>query len=185
MPEQKFEYQETEDVGDKLDNTIIIGQTFTPQAKHKLTMVVLNLMRVQYPAGNLNLGIRATVDGLPTGPDLASKSIPASSVPLYAYNDIVFALDTETTLEEGTMYAWVIALPGGDANNYIRLSVKIANAYPRGAYVYNRNDEGWHTMITEDTWFQEWGIAAVIPFKISTEPFKQIKISVEPAIPGG
>jgi len=91
-----------------IDVTTWGGQTFTPAISGRATRADINLF-CSVCAGttpDLTLSLRATSGGLPTGPDLATATIPGFSNGGSAYYTGIFG--TLATLTAGTMYALVI-----------------------------------------------------------------------------
>ncbi len=91
-----------------IDVTTWGGQTFTPAISGRATRADINLF-CSVCAGttpDLTLSLRATSGGLPTGPDLATATIPGFSNGGSAYYTGIFG--ALATLTAGTMYALVI-----------------------------------------------------------------------------
>lgn len=111
------------------------AQTFTTPQNLTLTKVSLYLSKNGSPSGNFNVSIRATSEGLPTGSDLASTSVSASSI-TSGWND--FTLNYNLT--GGTVYAIVFSCPSGDASNYIMAyDYETSSLYSGGQYCYSTN----------------------------------------------
>jgi hypothetical protein len=85
------------------------GQTFQYSEKFNLTQVSLYVYRVSSPPGDFIVSIRQTSNDVPTGSDLASSSITASSISTSAtwYN---FSMNI--VLNASTLYAIVARCPG-------------------------------------------------------------------------
>jgi hypothetical protein len=84
------------------------GQTFTPSVTGQLTRADINLFcsTCTGTIPNLTLSVQATSGGLPTGPDLASTTIPGFASGAAIFYTGTFA--TPATLTSGTQYALVI-----------------------------------------------------------------------------
>jgi len=93
---------------------VYLAQTFTASATYAAVAVTLPLYKL-FDFGGLHVSIRATEEGLPTGPDLASGIISSAVLGLWlsgtgvAWHTITF--DEPVTLTEGTVYALVLAAP--------------------------------------------------------------------------
>ena len=92
-----------------------IGQTFTVQAGdgHTVTRVLVQLMMQQTFSGNIELVIRATSGGLPTGADLCSGSIDGSKLSTSVFRWESFDLGAGRALSASTMYAIIVRAPSG------------------------------------------------------------------------
>ena len=94
--------------GTPFNTTAWVGQSFTPALSGRLTRVDVNLF-CSFCSGtppSILVGVRATSGGLPTGPDLATATIPTIALSGQAYYSAIFA--TPATLTAGTQYALVL-----------------------------------------------------------------------------
>ena len=131
--------------GTPFTTTAWVGQTFTSGLSGRLTRVDVNLfcfLCAGTPPAIL-VGVRATAGGLPTGPDLATATIPTiSNVGAPAFYSAIFA--TPATLTAGTQYALVIrpttdALDGTFAMTRAGSSTLGSDVYAGGALVDGSN----------------------------------------------
>jgi hypothetical protein len=133
------------------------AQTFQYSEKFNLTQVSLYVYRVGSPSGDFIVSIRQTSSGAPTGSDLASSSITASSISnvLTWYN---FTMNI--VLNASTLYAIVARCPNGDSSNNIAWRVKDTNVYADGAFVYSANSgSSWTIINNNDFAFKVYGFA--------------------------
>ena len=94
--------------GTPFNTTAWVGQSFTPALSGRLTRVDVNLF-CSFCSGtppSILVGVRATSGGLPTGPDLATATIPPIAISGQAFYSAIFA--TPATLTAGTQYALVL-----------------------------------------------------------------------------
>ena len=132
--------------------------TFTPTVSHSATKISLELERAGTAAGNVVVSIRATdASGNPTGPDLASASVPCSSIATsFAWYD--FALSTAVQLAAGVKYAIVMRAPSMTGSNYIWYAMDRAGSYSGGSGFQSSNSgSSWSALATFDCVFEVWG----------------------------
>jgi hypothetical protein len=133
------------------------AQTFQYSQKFNLTKVSLYLQRINNPAGNFIVSIRQTSGGVPTGNDLVSSSITASSlsnIPTW-YN---FTMNI--VLDASTLYAIVVRCPNGDSSNNIAWWFKDTNVYADGTFAYSANSgSSWTINNSNDFAFKIYGFA--------------------------
>jgi PKD repeat protein len=146
--------------GPDIDN--LVGSTwkaytFTPTVSHSAIRVSLELELAGTPAGNVTVSIRATdASGKPTGPDLASASIPCSIGTSLAWYD--FALSAAVQLTAGVKYAIVIRAPSMTGSNYIWYAMDRAGSYTGGSgYQSSNSGSSWSALATFDCVFKIWG----------------------------
>jgi hypothetical protein len=97
----------------------VAAQTFTTSAttEYSVTSIRLLLSRTLTP-GTINVSIRRTAAGVPTGVDLTSGTLLGTSIDTsYTWYDIT--MSTKITLELNTMYAIIVSAPSGDVSNYV------------------------------------------------------------------
>jgi hypothetical protein len=137
------------------------GQAFTPSITHTVTKIRLPLLIASASSGSVTVSIRKTdANGLPTGSDIATGSIPCSSLSSswgQKWYDI--GLGSGCQLVAGTKYALIVRAPSVTASIYYW--VNTAGTYSRGEVIYSYNSgttwakggsyTGW------DTAFEEWG----------------------------
>jgi hypothetical protein len=108
------------------------------------------------------VSIRATSGGLPTGGDLASGSIAASSListwsPATWYD---FDLGDGCFLQANTKYAIVVRLPNGTSTNTLYNWCNTAGTYAGGNVVFSSNSGSSWSVSAYSSWdmlFEEWG----------------------------
>ena len=159
----KYESYSAADANWDIFGDVWQAQTFTPQVSHTVTSVRLPLIRMGTASGNFVVSIRAVdSDGRPTGPDLASGSIPTGSIaaawsPMRWYD---VSLGSGYQMESGVKYAIVMRAPGQDNNNRCYNWVQRDGSYS-GGWLCSSNDGGstWDD-VSSQTWdaaFEEWG----------------------------
>lgn len=129
------------------------AQTLTVAADRRLARVRLTLTKAGAPTGNIIMQIRSTAAGVPAGPAgvLATTSFPVSAVAAGPAN---VEFDIYSFLSNGGQYAIVLAVPNGDAANYV--------AWPDGAalggeslYASTNSGSTW-TAVAADMTFITW-----------------------------
>jgi hypothetical protein len=137
------------------------GMTFTPTISHKLQVVKLKLLRTVTAAGNFIVSIRATSNGLPTGSDLGSGSIPVSDISGSDYAVYSITLSADVTVNAGTQYAIVWRAPSLSAASNISIREKDPSTdYPGGEMIDSSNSGvTWSNNPTYDVYFEEWGVS--------------------------
>lgn len=137
--------------------TAVRCQTFTPSVAHTITSVFLKLNRTTGTANTLNISIRATSEGQPTGSDLATASIASSSVSGYM-NSYELVLNIGVALSVSVQYA-IYMSQTGDASNYLEVGILNGEAsYTGGQWGESSNGGStWSMKSGDDAWFQEWG----------------------------
>lgn len=141
-----------------------LAQTFTPALAHRITSVKLKLYRAGSP-GTMNVSIRATSGGVPTGGDLCLGTINGNSlttstggawyeIPLSGYD-----------LQAGVKYAIVCICPNGDYGNVVYWRMDNSSpTYSGGNYCTSANGGvGWSQVTTRDFMFEDWGEEIVLP----------------------
>jgi hypothetical protein len=109
------------------------GQTFQYSEKFNLTQVSLYLHKIGSPAGDFIVSIRQTSGGLPTGSDLVSASMTASSIST-SYTWYNFTMNI--VLNASSLYAIVVRCPNGENTNFIGWYYAMAtNPYANGTQV--------------------------------------------------
>lgn len=170
--EQKFEYYNTgADCDIQAYGAMWRAQTYTPQKKHKITSVKIEMCKYGNP-GTVTVSIRATSEGKPTGPDLCVGTTDGNTLPncpIGTWRKITFT--SQAAQEVGVQYAVIVRALNGDASN----SVSIRNdnsspTYPRGAHVVTYDSgETWSIGANRDLMFEEWGLAATFDTTMSIE----------------
>ena len=152
------------------------GQTFTPATAHTITSVKLKLIKVTgAPAGNLNVNIRATTAGLPSGANLATSSMLANDISTTA-TWYEFTLTPSVLLTASTLYAIIWSNPSGDVSNYTGARMIYQNAVDQytGGDDKASADSGvtWNNGYGNysDYMFEDWGdpVAAATELKPSS-----------------
>jgi len=143
--------------GVRIDTVNWGGQTFTPALSGRATKADINLF-CSLCTGNvgtnpdLTLSLRATSGGLPTGPDLATATIPGFSNDGGTYYTGMFG--SPATLTAGTMYALVIRpnTNRSDLGVYALtrsgLQSSGSDVYPGGTRVIGTNGAVWSIPLT-------------------------------------
>lgn len=94
------------------------AQTYTTSSHQNITTVSVILFGGSSSAGTVTLGLRATSNGLPTGPDLSSGTIAGSSIATYNpgawYN---FTMSPALNIGSGVMLAIVLRAPSTTFSN--------------------------------------------------------------------
>jgi hypothetical protein len=153
------------------------GQTFQYSEKFNLTVVSLYLQKVGSPAGDFIVSIRQTSGGLPTGSDLASSSITASSISTTAtwYN---FSMNI--VLNASSTYSIVVRCPNGDASNCINWHYSTSNPYAYGVYCYSSNSgSSWATTSGNDFCFKVYGftVTETLTFSVTITSVNYVKVN--------
>lgn len=133
------------------------GQTFTVgTVGHNVTSVRLKMYRVGYP-GLIDVGIRLTDSGVPTGSDLTSGTIDGDLL-TETEPGLWYPIQlTEYTLNPTTQYAIVVRAIDGNSTNYFAWRINYAGTYSGGTFVYS-NDSGaiWDYYDPWDYMFEVW-----------------------------
>lgn len=175
--EQKFEYYDTGgDIQLSIYGDRWLGQTFTPQVRHKITSVKVKLRRTGLP-GTVTACIKACtsneVCAEPTGPDLCSGTTDGNSLPdgSFAWREISFA--EGVILEKDVRYAFIIKALDADGSDKINILNDFTDAtYPRGGCFFTENGGGTWIVYDdvpctptccEDLMFEEWGFKETDP----------------------
>ena len=141
------------------------AQTFTPLETHYVTEVQLNGYETGAAPGLLTVSIRNTIAGVPTGTDLVSGSVVASSWGVLPADNIV-TLTSSTKLEAGTMYAIVLRLPNGvGAANDIVWQYETSDIIANGTYSASAASGilgSWVNNAARDFRFTERGPSAMV-----------------------
>nr|MBC8477475.1 hypothetical protein [Dehalococcoidia bacterium] len=136
------------------------AQTFTPISGHLVQAVKLKLRLAGAPNGILEVSIKATSGGVPTGPDLAYGNMPCSMLSsmatVYSIN-----LTLGAVLNGGTRYAVVVRATSQNVSNQVYWTQGL-NVYANGQYIQS-TDSGstWPYISDVDLYFEEWGNAPV------------------------
>ena len=145
--------------------TNFAGQTFVPSATGKITRVDVNLFcsGCSGTPQNLTLSIRDTdpVTLLPTGPDLASATIPGFLSGVPSFKTAIFA--TPFTATAGTRYALVFR-PIVNPTGLYAYVVSSANVYNNGSRVTSANSGAtWTADLTRDLGFRVFMNTGFVP----------------------
>ena len=138
------------------------AQTFTPTITHYITSVKLYLYKVGSPTGNVNITIRATASGLPTGSDLASGTVATADVGVdYAWYEASFS--ASCLLSANIKYAVVVNVPGAPNTDNKIVWGNAADVYSGGSYCHSSDGSTWTAQTLYDFCFQDWGDPAFAP----------------------
>jgi hypothetical protein len=157
------------------------AQTFQYSQKFNLTKVSLYLDRtLSPPSGDFIVSIRQTSGGVPTGDDLVSSSIPASSVNI---SPLWHNFTMNIVLNASTLYAIVARCPNGDSDHYVEWKY-YGNLYPNGTYV-NSSDGGssWSANSNLDFAFKVYGCtltSTTLTFSDTISSVNYVKVNGAP-----
>lgn len=151
------------------------AQTFTPETSeaYTITSVKLLMYRIGSP-GTVTVSIKATSSSKPSGADLCSGTTSAGTLTTDTageWREITFG--TNVPLSNGTLYAIVVRLAGGDIDNRLVLRLESPNGgYVRGTRCWSNNGgSGWNIDANDaDILFEAWGNVS-----ITTEAVTSIK----------
>ncbi len=129
------------------------AQTFNTTSQYIVGQVRIWGRGIGNGGGTITVSIRATVAGLPSGADLTSGTIAASSFP--SSNGLVSVNVTPLLLSNATQYAIVIGNSGGDLANYVMWRADAtAPAYGGGTYCSSGDFGGtWASDAGKDFYF--------------------------------
>lgn len=137
-------------------NMYQVSEAFTPASNHTVTSVKLYLQKTGSPLGNMTVSLRLTSAHLPTGSDLISGQINASTLTTSgAWYQINMA--STYALKANTEYAVVLNDSSDASGNCPQTGANYTAGYTNGlmgAYNY-----GWSLTVTKDIEFQIWGDA--------------------------
>ena len=135
------------------------AQTFTPQANHDLTHVLLRLYRSgSDPTEKFYCQIQPTLAGKPTLPFLGQAWFLQDELPLIpaeTWKEITF--DPVIPLAAGVMYAIVCWTSNNVAPYAYWRHQGAGNPYPRGTQCFSYNGTTWTIQAAGEQRFQEWG----------------------------
>ena len=138
-----------------------LGQTFTTGAVVAVVRVSITLAAgVGAPTGDFVVSVRSTAAGLPTGVDLASITVDASTLGVGAN---VLDLEIAYPLAAATMYAIVVKHPTGNGANFWNWTYSNVNPYAGGTYISSLDGGAtWATIPAFDLTFQTLGTSWVV-----------------------
>jgi len=144
-------------------NSFTIGNTGTNE-RHNITSIKCLMYRHGSP-GTVTLEVKATDgDGKPTDIVLTSGTLNGND-----FTDDFAGLWYEFTLtpyalSANTKYAFYLYAAGGSKDNKVELRYDTSSPSYTGGEYTNSNDAGstWGTYATDETLFEEYGIAAPI-----------------------
>jgi len=152
---QKFEsYATHQEFTCSLRDGYSWGQTFTPQATHKITLVKLFLQKIGAPPNN-TLRIRATAGGLPIGGDLCTGVLIGTAPPAPPGGWVDIPIGNGVLLIAGIMYAMVFSGCAGDMANQVTWWYD--GSGPTYAGGTGLSHPEWTKQTGWDMWFEEWG----------------------------
>lgn len=154
----KYEYYDT-----GYDNTQYCygtagrGQTFTPSVRHEIQTVKVYISKTNAPDA-LDIDIKATSAGLPTGASLASGQIAAGDVGA-GVDWETCTLGTPIILEAGVMYAILLLSTGSVWQNLYNVGRDSGSATYSGGTELTSVDGGssWSISSGSDMYFEELG----------------------------
>jgi hypothetical protein len=139
------------------------AQTFQPAQTHTITSVQLPLINRGNTSGNVIVSIRvADANGVPSGADLASGSIPVSSIasawsPAKWYT---FDLGAGCLVEQGKAYAIVWRAPSASSMFYW---MNMSGSYSKGQVMASNSGNVWTNLSIWDAGFRESGDTSTPP----------------------
>ena len=130
------------------------GQTFTAGLSGQLARADVSVFCFTctgtFP--NLTLSLRATSGNLPTGPDLATATLPGSNSSALSYFTGTFA--TPATVTAGTVYALVVRPVADPSAGTYALTISSLNPYANGQRVSSADSGGTWAGDTTDLGFK-------------------------------
>jgi hypothetical protein len=157
IPEELIVSQETYSTGSEMAAGLQwLAQTFKLLKTSKITKISLYLHRYGNPTGDFIVSIR-NADALsgPTGDDIVSASVSASSIP--TSNGWYTFTFTPTEFSANSLYAIVCRCPNGDIDNHIRWHT-VGDVYADGKFFLATNiNLGWLRYDNEDATFRIYG----------------------------
>ena len=161
LADWRFEYYNTDDSHAQIIYGIYWwGQTFTTTISHNVSYLKLRMYRTNEP-GTLEVSIRATSGGLPTGSDLTYGSINASTFTTSSAGEWYRINVTDYRLDKNTMYAIVCRARAGSPNYQVHWRVDMNDgAYPGGTDFRSEDDGASFEFFlegTSDFMFEVWG----------------------------
>lgn len=159
MASRRENYTTGEDSSTDIYSQYWSGQTFTPFAAHHIDFVKLYLYSQGSPT-TVNVEIRATSAGLPTGGAIASGSKAGSVVPATPGGWIKIILGAGANLSQGVMYAICVSCVGGASDKVLWHQDSTSPTYTGGTYLDSNNTGGsWTLNANWEFLFEEWGSA--------------------------
>ncbi|MEY4532782.1 MAG: hypothetical protein RI926_551, partial [Actinomycetota bacterium] len=111
-----------------MDGGYIVGQVFTPTVSGTLDRITMDVLIAANNPGPMTADLYATdVNGFPTGPVLASTSVPQASISL-TVSTVPFDFGTPATMVAGTAYVAVFGNTGAGSYHYMNATVTPAGA---------------------------------------------------------
>jgi hypothetical protein len=142
-----------------LAQTLWIGNTGDLET-HNITDVTINIRRSGDLTGKtFYVYVRAVdVNGKPTGSNFAIGSIDAQTIGTSSsLMTIPMVQISPFTMQQGTSYALVFYLFGGDATHYVVLGIRTGGTYTGGTFVTGNGGSTWTVQATVDCPFYEYG----------------------------
>jgi hypothetical protein len=157
------------------DNTVYSvnwdAQSFPIVAPVFITKVLLKLYRYNL-VGTIYALIRATTLGVPSGANLASKSMNGNDLTTSSSGAIyTFTFDTPLLVSAG-QYAIVVAAPSGSGTKVLYWKRTTgSDGYPSGKSFFSSNSgASWREQSNADQWFEVWGEDAPVAIESSILP---------------
>ena len=143
------------------------AQTFlTTSLAKKIKSIDVYLGQYFAPAGNLVFSIQALSAGVPSGTDLGSFSVAASTITSDAFVSYTFA--TPITVSPNSTYALVMKVPSGNVNNAVKWFLE-ANNYADGtAFITTDSGANWTDQSPNDFAFKITEIQTVAGYVYKT-----------------
>ena len=156
-PEFSLEIEQAANNGSIAVDTTGQGQTFTPASGYNLGKVSFYLIRNPSGSGMLTVHLSATTAGVPTGGDLASKTIDGTTVSDAGFEWVDFVFDTPYTLTGSVLYAvWITV----DAGASYTMRWNAPPNYGDGEYIYNAPP--WTALSDRERTFRIYSIADIV-----------------------
>jgi len=131
------------------------GQTWTVSGGYNVGRISVKVGRVGSP-GNITCDIYATSAGKPTGASLGTATVDGDTFdvsPTRSFQNFDFS--PAVAVSDGTVYAFIFAVAGGDDSNYVELRRDGSSSIYSGGQLVNTLNEGssWTLFPTEDCLF--------------------------------
>ncbi len=138
------------------------GQSFIPSINF-MTGAAVYVRKVGNPSNGLTVNIRSTL----TGTDIASATIPASSITT-SYQLISSAFSDAVSLSSGSTYYLVLTTSTNNASNYYQWGARSNSTYGNGEAYQNSTAQGG------DARFQTHYLSGLIKINTSTPTIPQV-----------
>lgn len=131
------------------------AQTFVPATTQATSVVYLKMRKNGTPTGDVTVSLRATAAGAPTGSDLVSTTVVATSLSA-SYADVLFVFTTPYVLTVGTTYAIVVRAAATDNLNPVEANSRGSSGYASGQIYTSTNGGSSWSSATDDLNFKTY-----------------------------